>query len=562
MEGNAINRSPRREVENPPSGPLGKARYILAKRRAKKLFLRFTTPSRTNTRVSASRRRKEAADSLLKLVEKEVEGEDLVGRRFTKTALRQENVTRAILALSDEEYQRDVDASKLWPRYVLLTVNDSGPAVRLLDVVIKHSKGSTFFGDSIPRALEDELAGSAAVLFIATTYPRFFELVDSQVIFKYSCGILERKRNFGVCWLRAIRLLDMLMNHLPPTLAKRRDIQLSMARTAIEHVSDFICYRPNQESHVPRRHFLYFTVVLQAGVTSLLQTEGNSTELKNMFESDSVLEGYIGDLRCTIRGISGRSRYPDTHSVERGLALRALALLQDTPDGKLSFADDYDVGAACASMILSQPQMRDQQGFEYNALHMVPYLRVDEDAFDVLCRLPEPIFAKALASQLKASAYNLDPPTENPCDTSPWRSSDVFRLLDTLLWLSNMPPDIGAAHRALVGGDTCAFLVKIVNHPVSQIWEWQEREIWRAKGQAITCLGNIMEKMDGSQIRDHVKKEMIKFVVEIRTNEEAPLAQRDQAKFTLQRYTAVANRWGIEPYWRESAEALDQAPDV
>ncbi|KAG8921249.1 hypothetical protein FRC01_000348, partial [Tulasnella sp. 417] len=130
----------RKEAENASSGPLGKVRYTLAKRRAKKLFLRFTTPSRKNFRVPVWRRRKEAAEGLLQIVASEPEGEDLVGRRFTKTASRQESATRAILELGDEEYDRNADSSGLWHDYVPLTVNDSDPTARLLEITIACSK--------------------------------------------------------------------------------------------------------------------------------------------------------------------------------------------------------------------------------------------------------------------------------------------------------------------------------------------------------------------------------------------------------------------------------------
>lgn len=71
----------------------------------------------------------------------------------------------------------------------------------------------------------------------------------------------------------------------------------------------------------------------------------------------------------------------------------------------------------------------------------------------------------------------------------------------------------------------------------------------------MTCLGNIIEKMDESQLGEHVTKDMVDDVVAIKTNEEAPLAQRDQATFTLQRYKIVADRCGIEPYYRDDVEA-------
>ncbi|KAG8921248.1 hypothetical protein FRC01_000347 [Tulasnella sp. 417] len=203
-------------------------------------------------------------------------------------------------------------------------------------------------------------------------------------------------------------------------------------------------------------------------------------------------------------------------------------------------------------IVLSKPEQNGQREDDHNHMfrEWVSHLRVEEDAFDILCHLPEAIFAEALASELKAPTSKLDSHTED--------SSDVFQLLDPLLWLSNMPSAIKAAHWALVDGGTYSFLAKIVDYPVSPTWVWQDRDIWRAKGQAMTCLGNIIERMDGPQIRGHITKEMIDSVVAIKTNEEAPLAQRDQAKFTLQRYTAVAERCGIEPYYREKDQVTDK----
>ncbi|KAG8896216.1 hypothetical protein FRC00_006266 [Tulasnella sp. 408] len=516
---------PRREAENASPGLLGKAQYILAKRRAKKLFIRFTTPSSTNRRVPGWRRREKAAKGLLEIIEKEAQGEDLVGRRFTKTASRQESVTRAILSLSDEEYDRDVKSSGLRGNYIPVTVKPLGPAVRLLEIVIKHSKGSSFFEDSIPRTLEDEQVGSAAILFLAATFPRFFELVNPRALFTYSSRILQRTLDSNVSWLRATRLLDMLLSHIPSSCVERRNIQLSVAQAVIKELSNFFTPTPTSSGPTPlagdrkqRRHPLRSITILQAGVNSLLQTEGNHSNLENMLPPDSAMESVISGLRRRV--IRKYSPDDEPKSIEKALALKILALLRDT-------------SAAAKGGIVR-----------------ISYLRtVDEDAFDILCCLPQPVFAEALASELQKSALGVDCDTDDP--------SNVSQLLDPLLWLSNMPPTIKEAHRALVDGDTCGFLLKIIYYPMPLIWTWQDRDVWRAKGQAITCLGNIIERMDESQMRDHVTKQMIDAVVAIKTNEEAPLSERIHAKFTLQRYTAAADRCGIEPYHREEVKPSD-----
>ncbi|KAG9042800.1 hypothetical protein FS837_010372 [Tulasnella sp. UAMH 9824] len=548
VEGNAHIGSPQREAENASSGLLGKARYILAKRRAKKLFIRFTTRSPTNQRVPGWRRREKAANGLLEIIEKEAEGEDLVGRRFTKTASRQERVTRAILSLSDEEYDRDVRSSGLGKKYFPLTVHGSGPAVRLLGIVIKHSKGSSFFEDSIPKTLNDEELGTAAILFLAATFPRFFELVDPRALFTYSSRILEGAVYSNVSWLRAIRLLDLLMSHIPPSLVGRRDIQLLVARAVIKEFVDF----SSAPAPTVRRelviHPLRSIIILQAIVSSLLQAEGNLGDLENILPPVSAMEDVIYDLKETATVMDPRG---DTlEDIESALALKILALLRETSAGKRLIPEDdpTGLGATCMAIVLSKPKEKDQRKDGYGGIVRGSYLRtVDEDAFDLLCCLPQSVFAEALAFELSNSALGLKRDTDDP--------SDVLQLLDPLLWLSNMPPTIKEAYQALIDGGTCGFLLKIIDYPVSLVWAWQDRDVWRAKGQAITCLGNIIERMDEAQMRGHITKEMIEAVVTIKANEEAPLSERIHAKFTLQRYTTAADQCGIEPYYREEVQA-------
>lgn len=114
-----------------------------------------------------------------------------------------------------------------------------------------------------------------------------------------------------------------------------------------------------------------------------------------------------------------------------------------------------------------------------------------------------------------------------------------------------MPASTPEAHRALVEGGACEFLVKVILDSPREIWSWEDRAAWRVKGEAITCLGNIIEKMDHSTLCSHLRGDVIEAIADIRDNMEAPLAQRDQATFTLLRYKAAAGRYDVEPLCKE-----------
>lgn len=131
------------------------------------------------------------------------------------------------------------------------------------------------------------------------------------------------------------------------------------------------------------------------------------------------------------------------------------------------------------------------------------------------------------------------------------RPFEAIRYARASSLLSNMPPSIPEAHRALVDGDACKFLAKIVIDSPQETWSWKDRAIWRVKGEAITCLGNIIEKMDEKELRSRLGEEVIKAIAHIRDNDEAPLAQRDQGTFTLRRYKAAADHCCVVPFCKE-----------
>ncbi|KAG8937689.1 hypothetical protein FRC00_002373 [Tulasnella sp. 408] len=72
----------------------------------------------------------------------------------------------------------------------------------------------------------------------------------------------------------------------------------------------------------------------------------------------------------------------------------------------------------------------------------------------------------------------------------------------------------------------------------------------------MTCLGNIIERMDEGQLCDCVQEEMVASIVAIKGNATVPLVQKGQAILLLQRYTLAADRVGVEPFYREETSNI------
>ncbi|KAG9017467.1 hypothetical protein FRB90_001184 [Tulasnella sp. 427] len=528
-----------------PTGLIGKARRAWVKRRAKLLYRKLTLPLPKDTRAPIGRIQKEAAEELLRIALQERGGEDLVGRRLTKTALRQESVTRALFALADEEYNDTVDLESTYE----LVVGGRSKAIRLLRIVIEHSKGLTFFEESCPKALSDETSGSALALYLAATFPRFLELVNVSTISDYAIRLANSHRYQDIYWLRSIRLLDLLMIKVPGKNSDDR--QFHAARTTIRSVVDGFAPPPELELRGTERwcpiHRLHLVVSLQAVITAL-QVGGGLANPELVLPSQNSMERFIKFLG---RIIGQPSRF-DTpvQKVERQLAMKITALLRDTLAWRLAFSDPDRVHEhftrTCMELLLYGPQ---DSALVEELSSMGPLRikykrsRIEENAFDIFCRLPEPLFARALQSALETASPTLDRPASHGCS--------AFRVLEPLLWLSNMHIEIPEAHRALVEGGACRFLCKVIATPVSSDWKWSEREIWRAKGEAMTCYGNMIEQMDKSELLAHVTSETIQGIVAVKTSEAAPLAQRGQALYTLQRYMEVAEKNDVIPYYKE-----------
>ncbi|KAG8946761.1 hypothetical protein FRC04_011417 [Tulasnella sp. 424] len=570
VEGDEDTRSSRANADAAPSGLFGKARHMIVKRRTKKLFLRFTTQSRHQTRTPGWRRRRDAANALIRIISSEVGGEDIVARRFVKTPLRQEEGVKAILSLGAEESDPwvrpwgETDLPQLHNSNTLghIALQTSGAAVILLNLVVSHSKGINFFRETIPNILQIHdspgapaynIQASAALPYLATAFPEQFDLIDPTLVQDFASFLVGTHKHPSICWLRGIRILDILMNRISQTPPRPLKAKQAMAAKVLQVVTEEITPKPDDvvssggmpTEKTERKHPLSLSLPLKATASALLLGGGSPSGLESILPDRHILPGFA-------KALSDLCKW--SLDIDTALALKTLALMRDIPEVKsfLSTADLDSLATICVKAVLYQfpPKVtvsRKSADFE------IQDLKPDEDAFDILCYLGERTFAEALEWALEHPVSKPKAPDND--------QSGALRLLEPLLWLSNMPPDINIAHRVLVRSGACNFLAKIISSPVSPTWKWEEREVWRAKGQAMTCLGNIIERMDKSQLGDYVTKEMVDDVVAIKTDEEAPLAQRDQANFTLERYQIAADRCGIKSYYREGVIIKVTSPD-
>ncbi|KAG9017468.1 hypothetical protein FRB90_001185 [Tulasnella sp. 427] len=543
-------------TNNSSSGITGRARLIWLKHRAKKLFLRFTTPSRHTSRTPAWQRRKRAAAALMKIVSEESGGEDIVARRFVKTTSRQERGTRAIFSLGAEECdlpdgRGSITTGAKRESSKPISLKPSGVAVPLLNLVILHSDGRNFFQATIPDVLQIvaesspapgqgfNMQASPAITYLARTYPNHFIHMDLALVRNFGAWLITRCFYPSIWWLRGIAILNTLISPDRGSRTDHQELKILVAKEVLQLVPGAIDNTNIPTSHyitptLHQDHPLYRVLPLQAAVNAFSQVTNDPGALSTMITSPHALRSFAQNLidLFTYSWVSEELR----------LAIKLLALMRNIPVVQALFSktDDFDLASRCIAIALYQLPPQQPASKEETTDYKAVELKSDEDAFDVLCSLKEGIFGEALRAELQFPKFGVLQPGR----------SDNLRLLEPLLWLSNIRENAEVTHRALTDGGSCQFLAKIVATPVSSTFVWGERDTWRAKGQAMICLGNIIERMDASQLREHVTEDMICDMVKIYTDDAAPLSERDHARFTLQRYTAATDRSGAKPHYR------------
>ncbi|KAG8900013.1 hypothetical protein FRC00_000127, partial [Tulasnella sp. 408] len=501
-------------------------------RRAKKWFTPLTAniDKGESDPSQAWRQRRVAGEELLRIADQEAHGDIAVARRFTKSLTRLVIGLRAILRLCEEEEKQGTDdylGSFSLTRLSNLYYSASRPSYCLMVLVMLHTDRLPFLETVIPGALkEGSEHGLRGIYFLATSIPDFFDHVDPVVIFEQAIQAIRNPPTPRHRWTQAIELIYHSFCHGSTSTEQSKAATLSARRLIVNSTVE-LCGEDDWELS------LIFRVILRMGWVA---------KDKGIFPSTfppAVLSNIIRRILSTTDLKS--------FNVPLALVLKVLALCTDGLQISTIMSPEQAAGLAevCMQVMCGKflpfvtpgdPLIVDDRFTRHS----------DEDAFGILCNLPHETFQDALTA-------TLFPPESGPL----YSHQSVGELLDLLLWLSNMPANVVQAHRVLIDGYACRFLLSILTNINPLEWLWPNRADWRAKGEAMTCFGNIIERMNETELRDHVPKAVIEAAVAMKENEEAPLTQRGQAIFMLQRYTVAADRCGVEPYYREEALPLE-----
>ncbi|KAG9041787.1 hypothetical protein FS837_011739 [Tulasnella sp. UAMH 9824] len=479
---------------------------------SRKQFLEFTSDSRMDKEqltMHGWRRRRTLAEQILSTSSKGEKWAALVAQRFNKTTTRQIAGLRAILKLRTEEelYNGSSCAD------TEIKFDCSGGSYELLRLVFVVFQPESFFKDTVSPVLRDWPTDKPwVIIWLAKAVPNFMRHVDLDLMSRYGRQVLRNATRWTNDWLNALWLiLALFMGRVAST--EDRISTLFVAKLILHVGMEAFGSQSSDaaadysESYVESQRKVLYSIL------STCLNCGGEESLHSILPSAIILEPFIEacvDALCANGPLSCS-------------ALRSLALLKNMSTGMEILLPQQKLTAlasCCMNIVLGG-------GF-----------------WDMSAMSEEPISSAALATALDSCPVSLDPSSQ--------AHFKLFDILEPLLWLSNMPTSIPEAHRALVMGGACEFLAKIILDSLQETWLWQDRAIWRIKGEAITCLGNIIEKMDQTELRSRLNEDAIKAIAVIRDNTEAPLVQRDQATFTLRRYKAAAGRCDVEPLFKEA----------
>lgn len=182
--------------------------HTLVKRRARKLLAQLVKAEKQISGSVAQRlMRHDAAIGLVKIVENERGGEEIVARRFVKKASRQGKGTRALLKLSDDELdQLEFRAVSPVPKPL--------PFTTLLGVVLKHTNESQFYRTTISTALRDGGTGAAGILYLATRETsNFCSNIEDKLIISFCERVLTHTVSLSSRWYCGAKLFCLFLEH-------------------------------------------------------------------------------------------------------------------------------------------------------------------------------------------------------------------------------------------------------------------------------------------------------------------------------------------------------------
>ncbi|KIO29290.1 hypothetical protein M407DRAFT_6248 [Tulasnella calospora MUT 4182] len=497
-------------------------------------------PSKESIASKTNRQRKEAANNLFIFANDENGGAEIVAQRFFKTDARREEGIRALLRLSDDELG-ETGFRHLDP------LSPSLPSIGLLKLVMGYTSDQIFFQKIISSAMKDGNQGALAIIYLATHQDTsFFSWINHHLILDFGnraiaaegvlsprwyCGVILLYHLFkstSLTVLRDSQLLPSLLSSLFEGIIKQRQVP-SNSDTLPESQTDFGLCCPQ------------LLPLIAKCCDKLVHTFYN-----NVFPTQEIVKSFVELLLNIIQPDHIGPRCLDT---ERGLALWTLISLLKfplvvrlIPQDRLSSLGAFlmDTALHSWSTIID--------GASPSEKRILRPLRSHMDYWGIfsLCCLPESTFNDTLSTVLNDGILELE-----GSDTNLYES---LGLVERLLWLSNIPIIEDEVHRTLVNGGVCGFLAYVLSH--ARVVDSQDRGLWRAKGLTMTCIGNIVERMNEKQLRDHITKELVESIVKVKGREDVPLVQKGQAIFTLQRYNLAAERLNVQPYYQEDMSGM------
>lgn len=198
----------------------------------------------------AKLQRYNAAAGLVRIMEEEPDGGEIVARKFVQSTSRIAQCTRALFKLSDYELDE-------FGYEAISPVSTSIAYRSLLAIVLERTTASSFF--QIISTLMNDREGPAAILYLATTDRRtFFAQVDRQLIFKFSSTLVLIQEPLSRKWYCGVKLLCMLL--MSPGHAEWESevpLQLHLFNILRDLIHGVMENSPPGVSEASENHFIY-----------------------------------------------------------------------------------------------------------------------------------------------------------------------------------------------------------------------------------------------------------------------------------------------------------------
>ncbi|KAG8944929.1 hypothetical protein FRC00_010356 [Tulasnella sp. 408] len=358
---------------------------------------------------------------------------------------------------------------------------------------------------------------------------------------------MEQAVPLTIWWRRGVQLLLKLLDRLPAApVEARQKIHLPLVRALLEACTEGFLW---VDENTLRRGKVGSTdaVQLLKFIYRVLREVGEDVKaLDQILPSPSAMRRLVGDLMLTFA--QDRIHDGNTLNASSLLVMKTMSILLQSQVVR----ENVDITVVTRwtgvfmDMVLLPSIFPSSLGKEPSAGELAKLdLKPETAAFDILCCLPEPAFADALAQALSQCD-----PQKGALAAPPYTN---YHVIGALVGLSSTRRHVRKTSRALIRGGACEYLAQVLScdNPNGG----SEGALWKAKGLALTCLSNIIERMEREDLRRHVTRGLIASVVSIKKGRNTPTTQKSQAVSLLQRYTQVANQCGVEPFYREAASS-------